>query len=226
MNEQSTDVYIDKLEAFVRTINGRVNRITGLAPKNVKKDPTSFLVSLAQTNKSRTPKFDVGEKVRICRRVCVFHKGYKIQFTHEVFEVVKTLTPNPSIYHERNRRHHCGKILWSSAGEILCNLTLWRNVWRRNESFIYSFIHSLYEARGSSLTEKLLTSLFILFILIHINSTSILIGSHIDIVFTIDLVSDASMGPFSENTMAKSTTLLPVTILLYAEGGNKQWQVG
>ena len=44
------------------------------------------------------PKFAVGETVRIKRNIETFHRGYKIQFSREIFRIDKVLTLNPPTY--------------------------------------------------------------------------------------------------------------------------------
>ena len=98
LNENHTSSYIDNLQNVVNVINSRVNRVTGLAPKKVTKQHTSFLVSLTLNEKIQKPKFSVGETVRIKRNIKTFHRGYQIQFSHEIFRIDKVLTLNPPTY--------------------------------------------------------------------------------------------------------------------------------
>ena len=93
LNEIHTSTYINNLPNFVKVINSRVNRITGLAAKSVTKQHTSYLISLNVNDKIQKPKFDVGETVRIKRNIEMFHRGYKIQFSRGIFRI-----DNPSIY--------------------------------------------------------------------------------------------------------------------------------
>ena len=98
MNESHTTKYVDQLPNFVKVINGRVNRVTGLAPKNVLNKHTSYLVSLNLNGRLQKPKFKTGDTVRIRRKIETFHRGYKIQFSHEVFRVTEVLTLDPPTY--------------------------------------------------------------------------------------------------------------------------------
>ena len=99
MNEHHTDTYIDKLQNFVKIINNRTNRVTGLCPSSVTEDHVSYLVSLTlDSNIQKRPKFQIGDTVRIRRKIETFHKGYKVQFSHELFKVVAILTKNPTTY--------------------------------------------------------------------------------------------------------------------------------
>ena len=98
LNENHTSTYIDKLHSFVTVLNARVNRTTGLAPKSVTKQHTSYLVSLNLNDKIQNPRFSVDETVRIKRNIEAFHRGYKIQFSHEIFRIDKILTLNSLTY--------------------------------------------------------------------------------------------------------------------------------
>lgn len=103
--------YIHKLDDFVKTINSRVNRMTGLAPNKVFKKHEPYLVSLANEASAklvRKPKFSIGEKVRIAKKDLPFKKGYQQNFTDEIFEIVKIPTVNPPTYH-----------LVDDAGEVI-----------------------------------------------------------------------------------------------------------
>ena len=98
LHEHHTENYIQELQSFVKIINSRVNRVTGLAPKSVKKDHVPFLVSLAFTNKVVRPAYKIGDTVRIKGKTHTFHKGYKVQFSHEIFRIVSILSCNPPTY--------------------------------------------------------------------------------------------------------------------------------
>lgn len=98
MHENNTDLYIDNLQDFVNVINSRVNRITKLAPKDVRKSDVPYLISLQNSNPTCLPKFQTGQQVRIKRKIETFHRGYRIQFTEEIFTIVAVKTLNPPTY--------------------------------------------------------------------------------------------------------------------------------
>ena len=94
--------YIKELQSFVMTINSRVNRMTGLAPNKVKKHHVSRLISLTAECSSelvKKPKFKVGHRVRIAKQDLPFKKGYKQNFTDELFRVTKIATFNAPTYY-------------------------------------------------------------------------------------------------------------------------------
>ena len=98
MHEHDRNTYIDHLDQVVSIINRRVNRMTKLAPISVSKKDVPNLVSLCHTNAPQKPKFKIGDQVRIRRKIDTFHRGYKIQFTEELFTVTSIPTINPPTY--------------------------------------------------------------------------------------------------------------------------------
>lgn len=98
MHEHDQSNYINQLDKFVSIINNRVNRMTKLAPVSVSKKDVPYLVSLCHTNSIGKPKFKIGDQVRIRRKFDTFHRGYKIQFTEELFTITSIPTKNPPTY--------------------------------------------------------------------------------------------------------------------------------
>jgi hypothetical protein len=98
LHENSTERYIDRLQDFVGVINGRVNRMIGMAPKHVRKKDEPFLISLTNTNLAKRPKFNLGDTVRLSKENIAFMKGYRQQFTDELFYVEEIATLNPPTY--------------------------------------------------------------------------------------------------------------------------------
>ena len=93
--------YIDILTDFVRTMNTRVNRVTKLSPAKVSKKDIPYLVSLTNSQSQKQlskPKFKENDFVRIAKRDLPFRKGYKQNFTDEVFIVERVSTLNPPTY--------------------------------------------------------------------------------------------------------------------------------
>ena len=99
LEENWTYSYLDKLDAFVKTINSRVNRTIKLAPNKVTKKDVPRLVSLtANSTNSQKPKFYTGDFVRIVKKEETFGKGYKQSFTDEIFEIASNPTLHPPTY--------------------------------------------------------------------------------------------------------------------------------
>ena len=90
--------YINKLPQFITTLNSRRNNSIDMRYNTVKNcDFMSILYSkpLREFNK---PTFIVGDRVRISKYDLPFRKGYKPQFTREVFEIVAIATKKPPTY--------------------------------------------------------------------------------------------------------------------------------
>ena len=99
LDEKWTFSYQDKLDAFVKTINSRVNRTIKLAPNKVTKKDVPRLVSLtANAANSKKTKFYIGDFVRIVKKEETFGKGYKQSFTDDVFEIASIPTLHPPTY--------------------------------------------------------------------------------------------------------------------------------
>ena len=101
MHENNTSKYIDQIQNLVSLINSRPNRTTKLAPKNNTRHDVPYFTSLsANANPIRKPRYQIGvcDTVQIRLKIQTFHRGYKIQFAKEVFEVVVNPTLNPPTY--------------------------------------------------------------------------------------------------------------------------------
>ena len=98
LGENWTWTYINELPQFVNTINSRVNRVTQLAfNKNFKKHEP-FSISLVISTKKYKPKYEEGDLVRIAKPDEIFRKGYKQNYTDEVFRIFKVATLSPPTY--------------------------------------------------------------------------------------------------------------------------------
>ena len=106
LHEHETNRCIDQLGKFVSIINNRINRMIKLAPITVSQKDVLYLVSLCNTVPPQRPKFQVGDRVRIRRKIETFHRGYRIQFT-ELFTISHIPTKNPpTCCQRRERRNH------------------------------------------------------------------------------------------------------------------------
>ena len=90
--------YIHKLTQFVTTLNCRRNCSIDLIPKNVKSSDFLSILYSKPLREFRKPKFESGDRVRISKYALPFRKGYKPQFTKEVFEVVAISSRKPPTY--------------------------------------------------------------------------------------------------------------------------------
>ena len=90
--------YIHKLTQFVTTLNSRRNCSIDLIPNNVKNSDFLSILYSKPLREIRKPKFKVGDRVRISKYDLPFRKGYKPQFTKEVFEIVAVSSKKPPTY--------------------------------------------------------------------------------------------------------------------------------
>ena len=90
--------YIHKLPQFIITLNSRRNSLIDIRPNAVKNcDFVSILYS-KPLREFKKPTFKIGDRVRISKYDLPFRKGYKPQFTQEVFEIVAIATRKPPTY--------------------------------------------------------------------------------------------------------------------------------
>ena len=90
--------YNHKLIQFVTTLNSRRNRLMDLIPKNVKDSYFLYILYSKPLREFRKPKFKTGDRVGFSKYDLPFRKGYKPQFTREVFEIVAGLSRTPATY--------------------------------------------------------------------------------------------------------------------------------
>ena len=65
--EQHCDNYMRKMDSFLKTMNTRVNRSTGKAPKNVTNKDFLSISYRNPIKQHKRPRFKVGENVRISK---------------------------------------------------------------------------------------------------------------------------------------------------------------
>ena len=96
--EDNGDKYIQKMTQFVTRLNSRRNCSIDLIPKNVKNSDFLSILYSKPLREFRKPKFKVGDRVRISKFDLPFRKGYKLQFTKEVLEIVAISSKKPPTY--------------------------------------------------------------------------------------------------------------------------------
>jgi len=99
----STRKYIDILDELVDQYNSTIHSSTGMSPKEAskKKNETKVWRKLYgdyTPTKRKSPKFKVGDKVRITRKKGIFEKGYTTRWTEEVFTVSEVRYTDPITY--------------------------------------------------------------------------------------------------------------------------------
>ena len=80
--------YIHKLPHFVTTLNSRKNCFINFEPKDVKSSDFLSILYSNPLGEFRKPKFKTGDEFHITKYYLPFRKGYKPQFTQEVFGIV------------------------------------------------------------------------------------------------------------------------------------------
>ena len=87
--------YNNKLTPFVTTLNSRGNWLIDLIPKIVKNSDFLSILYIKPQRELRKSMFKIGG---ISKYDLPFRKGYKPQFTQEVFEIVAITSRKPPTY--------------------------------------------------------------------------------------------------------------------------------
>ena len=90
--------YIHKLPQFITTLNSRRNSSMDMKPNTVSNCDFMSILYSKPLREFKKPTFRIGDRVRISKYDLPFRKGYKPQFTREVFEVVAIATRKPPTY--------------------------------------------------------------------------------------------------------------------------------
>ena len=80
--------YIHKLSQFVKILNSRKTRTINMIPNKVKNSNFRSILYGQAIREFTQPKLAIGDKFRISKITLPFRKGYKPQFTEEIFEIV------------------------------------------------------------------------------------------------------------------------------------------
>ena len=90
--------YIHKLPQFISTLNSRRNSSIDMRPNTVKNCDFMSILYSKPLREVKKPTFKVDDRVRISKYDLPFRKGYKPQFTREIFEIVAIATRKPPTY--------------------------------------------------------------------------------------------------------------------------------
>ena len=90
--------YIHKLPQFITTLKSRRNSSVDMKPNTVRNCDFMSILYSQPLRKIKKPTFRIGDRVRISKCDWPFRKGYKPQFTREVFEIVAIATRKPPTY--------------------------------------------------------------------------------------------------------------------------------
>ena len=97
--------YIHKLPQFIATMICRNNRSIDMKPNHVKNSDFMSILYSKPLREYKKPKFGNGDRVRISKYDLPLRKGYKPQFTREVFEIVAIATKKlQHVQSETNRK--------------------------------------------------------------------------------------------------------------------------
>ena len=101
--DNNTYKYIDALPDLVEDYNNTVHSSTKLTPKEASKKKNELTVwrNLYPDRYKKyniTPKFSVGDEVRITKKKKVFEKGYTTRWTEEIFTITEIQNTNPVTY--------------------------------------------------------------------------------------------------------------------------------
>ena len=91
--------YVDVLHAFMRSYNETYHRSIGMAPSEVTSTNQETVWQRLYGHESvGTPKFRVGNRVRISKAKRHFEKGYMANWTEELFTIVDAHRSDPPVY--------------------------------------------------------------------------------------------------------------------------------
>ena len=101
--DNNTYNYIDVLPDLVEDYNNTVHSSTKLTPKEASKKKNELTVwrNLYPDRYKKydiTPKFSVGDEVKITKKKKVFEKGYTTRWTEEIFTITEVQNTNPVTY--------------------------------------------------------------------------------------------------------------------------------
>ena len=90
--------YKHKLPQFITPLNSRRNSLIDMRPNTVKNCDFMSILCSKPLREFKKPIFKIGDRVRISKYDLPFRKGYRPQFTREVFEIVAIATTKPPTY--------------------------------------------------------------------------------------------------------------------------------
>ena len=90
--------YIHKLPQFIAKLNSRRNSSIDMRPNTVKDCDFMSILYSKPLREFKQPTFKIGDRVGISKYDLPFRKGYKSQFTREVFKIVAIATRKSPTY--------------------------------------------------------------------------------------------------------------------------------
>ena len=107
--ESGTFRWVDVLQDLSEAINNSENRTIGMAPNEVTDENRKKVFEKLYGRKNLPPicRYKEGDKVRLPSKKSVFDKGYKANWTDEIFEVVGVFNDGDVCYYSvRNSEGH------------------------------------------------------------------------------------------------------------------------
>ena len=102
----STQKYIDVLPSMVDKYNSTYLRLIKLTPSDAR-NPSNYQhvynALYGNVRKSTSPKFHVGDKVRITRKKVTFEKGFTPNWAEELFTISSVKATNPTTYTNKDQ---------------------------------------------------------------------------------------------------------------------------
>ena len=93
--------YTHKLPQFITTLSCRRNSSIDMRPNTVKNCDFMSILYSKPLREYKKPTFKTGDRVRISKYELPFQKGYKPQFTREVYEIVAIATKKTTNIHNQ-----------------------------------------------------------------------------------------------------------------------------
>ena len=96
----STNVYMNVLSDLIKEYNNTRHSYIKMTPTKASKkenELNGLEKSLPRTSRD-TPKFSVGDKVRISKKKKTFEKGYTTRWTEEIFTIIQVKRTSPTTY--------------------------------------------------------------------------------------------------------------------------------
>jgi Integrase core domain len=91
--------YIDKLQDIVYAYNNSVHSAHGLRPVDVTdKNSLHVFHQLTKSYKAKSPRYSVGQFVRLAKDKSKLEKGYEYRFTEEIFKIIQVIRHSVPVY--------------------------------------------------------------------------------------------------------------------------------
>ena len=90
--------YTHNLSQAIATRKSRNIRSIDMESNHVRNSDFMSILYSKLLRDNKKPKFEVGDRIRNSKHDLPFRKGYKPQFTQEIFEIVAIATKEPPLY--------------------------------------------------------------------------------------------------------------------------------